>query len=65
MARHMLVFQRDIATLLFTRRSRGRLNVMATYNTFCYIDHTVTIVTGSCHFCEPSPVAVIKRLEPD
>lgn len=22
---------------------KGRLNVMATYNTFCYIDHTVAI----------------------
>ena len=22
-------------------------------------------VTGSCHFCEPSPFAVIQRREPD
>ena len=42
-ARDIIVFQRETATLLFIRRSRGRLSFIATYSTFCYIDHTVAI----------------------
>lgn len=37
------VLKRNSYTVVYNEEQGGRLNVKATYNTFCYIGHTVAI----------------------